>query len=579
MLHHVHPFSGEVLDEIEAAVDTAEREGRGVLLLLSGAGPTPPLADTLGRLSPAELLAGGFDVAGARGAYVSDGERVEDPDVLIAGLRDRLGSGRTLVLALEDVDLGLPTLNWSDYFLLRALPPLLAAHPLVVVATATSAGVHPAIVAELEELGVARTIEAEPERIDEQAGDDARAQLQRAFAPLGEGPAAKGYDVAVRTLRLAALEGTVFTVGALARVLGEDEDALSDLLDDHLVFDDEHPDAPLDGLGFVDVPGGSAYRYGFRSARFWSVIHPVHGSEAWPMAAPVRRFARKYAEALASVYGPDSPEALFRIWELSRLAGDDQGQPFAWRANAFGDVGDRVRLLAAEAAAHEGPRATRDPQAMLAGTRRIVQLAEVAAPTLERDDLLRYAKLARSLLTAAEHALPPEAHPRAWSDVYQLFGVAALQHGWRGDVARCEAERLALVDPADPLGTAHQTTMLVEALLPLLTDEEWQVAAPTHLDLSVPWLDEYLRADLAPAKARARLTDRIAGLLNEATGTLAGLPAQERQHTEAHVLHARATITDERDRARDLEQRAFELLRDDVQDACGIRAAVLARLS
>ena len=426
---------------------------------------------------------------------------------------------------------------------------------------------------------MARTVELEPEGIDEQAGEEARAQLQRAFAPLGEEAAGKGYDVAVRTLRIAALEGPVFTVGALARVLGEDEDALSDLLDDHLVFDDEHPDAPLDGLGFVEVPGGSAYRYGFRSRRFWSVMHPVHGSGAWPLAAPVRRFARKYAEALATVYGPGSPETLFRRWELSRVAGDDQGQPFAWLANAFGDVEDRVRLLAAEAAAHEGPQATRDPQALLAGTRRILQHSEVAAPALTPEDLLRYARLARSLLTAGEHALPPEARPRAWSEVYQLLGVAARQHGWQGDVARCEAERLALVDPAAPLDTAHQTTMLVEALLPLLTGEDWRGAVPTHLDLSVPWLDEYLRADLAPAKARARLSDRIAGLLNEATGTLGGLAAQERQHTEAHVLHARAAITEDRDRARDLEQRAFELLRDDEQDACGIRAAVLAGLT
>jgi hypothetical protein len=124
--------------------------------------------------------------------------------------------------------------------------------------------------------------------------------------------------------------------------------------------------------------------------------------------------------------------------------------------------------------------------------------------------------------------------------------------------------------------------MVAEALLPLLTVGAWASAAPTHVELSVPWLDEYLRADLAPAKARARLIDRLDGLLNEATGALAGLSAQERRHTEAHVLHARAGVAasiDEPQRARDLDERALELLRDETEDGCGIRAAVLANLT
>ena len=551
-------------DQVQAAVDA----GKGVLLLLDG--PLDPL--------PEHALAGSFDVAGARGAFATPDERFDDPDALIAAIESSLPK----VLVLEDIDLGLPTVNWSDYFLLRALPPVLEAHPLVVVATTGSAGVDPAIFAELEDRGLARAIEVAPSDPDEQDGDDARAQLQRAFAPLGEGPAAAGFAVAVQTLRIAALEGRVFTVSALARVLGEDEDALSDLLDDHLVFDDEHPDGPLDGLGFVDVPGGSAFRYRFRDARFWRTMHPLHGSEAWPSSPPVRRFARKYADALANLYGPFAPEALFRVWELSRLAGDAQGQPFAWLGNALGDVEDRVRLLAAEAAAHTGPQATRNPQALLAGTRRILQHAEVAAPALTREDLLRYAQLARTLLAAAEDELPDDVRPRAWSDVYQLLAAATRANGWLGDVARCEAERLALVDPAEALAKAHQTTMVAEALLPLLEAGEWASAAPTHVDLSVPWLDEYLRADLAPAKARARLTDRLDGLLNEATGALAGVGAQERRHTEAHVLHARAGVAaaiDEPARARDLDERALELLRDETDDACGIRAAVLANLT
>ncbi|MDA0159515.1 hypothetical protein OM076_04505 [Solirubrobacter ginsenosidimutans] len=545
----MYPFTPDVLGAIEDAVAAASRDGRGVVLLLETDSPV----GRVGAPGP-ELLTGGFDEPGARGAFVAGEETYTDPDALIAALQERLGSDGA-VLTLTDLDLGLPTINWSDYFLLRALPPLLRAHPLVVVATISSAGLDVGIVAELSETGLLQVLDPGAAPV----ADDAHEQLRRAFAPLGPEAEAKGYEVARQTLRIAALEGREFTVAALARVLDEDEDALSDLFDDHLVWDDEHPDAPLDELGFFQAPDRSLFRYRFRDAAFWRALH---GDDA-----SVRRAARRYVQALEDVYGPQAPEALFRVWTLLRLAGDDNGVPFYWPANGLATVEDRVRLLAAEAAAHEGPDAPRDPAALVAAARRILQ--NVGAVALDRETVLRYAQLVRDLIARGEEALPAERRGNAWSDAYQLLGVAALGHGWLGDRARCEAARRDLLDPLDRLALAHQTTTVAEALLEVLAAGDADTEA--HLGLVVPWVDEALRD---PA--------RIEGLLNEADGMLAGVAADERSHTEAHVLHARAGlafVAGKQDRALSLDRRALLLLRDEAEDTCGLQAAVRARLT
>src|SRR3954452_2777070 len=123
-----------VLDAIQAAVDAAAHGGHGSLVVLHGHAPRVGAAlDDFGR--PLEVVAGGVDVAGARGDFVSaSGERLEDPEALLARLRERLGTGRTVVLALDDVDLALPPLRWHDGLLRRALPELVREHRLVVLA-------------------------------------------------------------------------------------------------------------------------------------------------------------------------------------------------------------------------------------------------------------------------------------------------------------------------------------------------------------------------------------------------------------------------------------------------------------
>ncbi|HEY6889594.1 MAG TPA: hypothetical protein VI300_17485, partial [Solirubrobacter sp.] len=99
----MYPFTEDVRGAIEDAVAAAARDGRGVVLLLETDSP-------VGRVSAPgpELLSGGFDEAGARGAFVAGEETFTDPDALVAALRERLGS-EAAVLTLADLDLGLPT--------------------------------------------------------------------------------------------------------------------------------------------------------------------------------------------------------------------------------------------------------------------------------------------------------------------------------------------------------------------------------------------------------------------------------------------------------------------------------------
>ena len=162
-----------VLDTIERAVEDAAHVGHGTLLLIRAdpaLGSARLLEDAFARLSqrrpPAELLAGGFDVPGSRGAFAQlDGPRFADPEVLVAAIQERLSGGRTLVLSLADLDLALPPVRWIELFLLRSLPPLLRTGRVVVLATVSRSGGlgadsdGAAVIAELERLGLAQTVE------------------------------------------------------------------------------------------------------------------------------------------------------------------------------------------------------------------------------------------------------------------------------------------------------------------------------------------------------------------------------------------------------------------------------------
>lgn len=511
-----------MLDAIQSAVDAAAHGGHGSLVVLHGHVPRLAAAlDDFGR--PLEVVAGGFDVAGARGDFVtSTGERLDDPEALLALLRERLNTGRTVVLALDDVDLALPPVRWHDVFLRRTLPALLREHRLVALAGVSVLDVLPELDATV--VGVpAATVD----------GDAAEAQLHAAFEHLGEEPAAKGYDLAVRTLRVAALEGTVFTVAALARVQGEDEDQLTDWLDDYLADDD----GPLEDLGFVDGKERPLARYGFRDRGFWQALHERSDP---PLG---RRIRGRYSAALAEVYG-HAPEAVFRVWAL---ADDASTGEYVRAANAFATEHDHVRVLEAETSG-------------AGSAERVIASLQQVVMTISSDDVLRYARALVELSDVGS------------TELYDLLGVVASREQWLGDAARCAALALAQLEASDAFAEVQRTIGLSGALLDLA---RWESGGEPRLGLVVDWLD-------AIAGDREALIAAAAQRLERAGVALEQVPSGDREHWRAHLQHAVAqleAVRGDHEAARRGEERTLELLGDPPRESCNLRVLSLLALA
>ena len=385
------------------------------------------------------------------------------------------------------------------------------------------------------------------------SGIDIRRELLLSFTPPEDPASVAGYERAVATLGVATLEGMIFTVAALARVLDSDEEELSDWLDDHLVFDADHPHAPLDGVGFVEVPGvGSLYRYAFRDRLLWGALRPATSS---------RRVARRYAEALATVYGPYSTEAIARIWDLAQLAGDDQELYFSSIANVFATVEDHLRVLEAEAATAEDG----DPRAAIASVRRLVRHMAAAGPALDADARLRYAELARSRLQTADNLLPDDRRARAWIDVYDGLATAARALGWYADGVRCDALSLAL--ETDPVAASRRALSIAERLLELIARD---APGESQLELPPTWLDD----------GSGTIATHAIGLHRSATTVIEGLPEDVRSHDEAHLRHTGAllaALAGDWGTAVENETKTLALLDLQPEGSCNLR--VLAYLS
>ena len=509
-----------VLDAIAAALDAAAQGSHGSVVVLHGRDLR--VADVLDDLPRVEVLAGGFDVAGARGDFAaSTGERIDDPDVLLALLRERLETGRTVVLALDDVDRALPPVRWHDDFLRRSLPELVREHRLVVLAGVSVLDVLPPLDA---------TVVAVPRPAADVGA--AETQLHALFEHLGGETASKGYDLAVRTLQVAALEGTVFTVAALARVQGEDEDLLTDWLDDYLAVDG----GPLEDLGFVDGKERPLARYGFRDRAFWSAMRADVG----------RRVPRRYSEALAEVYG-HAPEAVFRIWSL---AGEVSTDEYVRVANAFATEHDHLRRLEAETSGEPDP----------GSAERLTESLRAVVFTVASDDLLRYARalVERSDVGSAE--------------LYDLLGVVASREQWFGDAARCEALALELIEESDAFGVVQRAIGLSGALLDLSRS---QSSGEPRIGLEVPWLD-------AIAGDRDELIAAAARTLESAGVAIEAVPSGDREHWRAHLQHAVAQLEAARgdfETARRGEERAIELLGEPPRESCNVRVLALLALA
>ena len=512
-----------MLDAIQSAVDAAAHGGHGSLVVLHGHVPRLAAAlDDFGR--PLEVVAGGFDVAGARGDFVtSTGERLDDPEALLALLRERLNTGRTVVLALDDVDLRI-----AAGALARRLP---AAHAARRCCASTGSSRSPGSRCWTCCRSSTPPWSASPAATVD--GDAAEAQLHAAFEHLGEEPAAKGYDLAVRTLRVAALEGTVFTVAALARVQGEDEDQLTDWLDDYLADDD----GPLEDLGFVDGKERPLARYGFRDRAVLAGAARALGPAARP--AHPRPLQRRAGRGLRTRAGG----------RLPRLGAGRRRQHRRVRAG-----GERVRHRARPRARARG----RDERCRQRGARHRV-VATGRDDDLQRR-LLRYARALVELSDVGS------------TELYDLLGVVASREQWLGDAARCAALALAQLEASDAFAEVQRTIGLSGALLDLA---RWESGGEPRLGLVVDWLD-------AIAGDREALIAAAAQRLERAGVALEQVPSGDREHWRAHLQHAVAqleAVRGDHEAARRGEERTLELLGEPPRESCNLRVLSLLALA
>ena len=310
-------------------------------------------------------------------------------------------------------------------------------------------------------------------------------------------PRRRATDLAVRTLRVAALEGMVFTVAALARVQGEDENLLTDWLDDYLAVDG----GPLEDLGFVDGKERPLARYGFRDRALWSAMHP----DAWPSAPLGRRVPRRYSAALAQVYG-HAPEAVFRIGWLADGTSTDE---YLRAANAFATEHDHLRLLEAETSGEPGPLSAE----------RVKESLRQVVSTIASDHLLRYARALVELSDVGS------------TELYDLLGVVASREQWFGDAARCEALALELIE--EPMlrrrATRHRALRRAARPHPLAVRRR---AAPGARGAGL----DAIADDPEELIAAAARTLETAGVAIEAGS------AGDREHWRAHLQHAVAQL-------------------------------------
>jgi hypothetical protein len=400
------------LEAIALAQRETRRSGTGRVVLVegpTGAGKSTVLAAALTELSrcgePPVILAGGFATLRDPGRFAahripdgpidldtalsvvgqgrSGGERC-GPDVRLSAQETHhlagqvSGTGRTVVLVLDDLQAAAPCLPWSGLFLSRWLPRLAASRPVLVVA---GCAIDPAPSAEggLSELGAAFDTLAGRGLLDRQPlallGRD---DLERWFGPVDDLVAAdllglsgghpgwagrlfaewreggkiagsaqtgawtytpsgrdeawtrpEAHDRRRTVLATAALEGPVFTAAALAHALGEDTDELIDFIDDHLI-------GTVQEVAFLTLderygvtPARQLFRYRFGTTMDWYMSRPT---------TVVPEVARRYAEGLVRSYGPGVWLVARHVAHLARRARDHD------TARLFDDLGDSTAV-------------------------------------------------------------------------------------------------------------------------------------------------------------------------------------------------------------------------------------------
>lgn len=374
------------------------------------------------------------------------------------------------------------------------------------------------------------------------AGGDADADADADAASIAAG--------ARELLAHAALEGTVFTADAVARVLRRDRDEVIDLLDDALVHDDEHPDGVVHEAGALDVDDELGARrhlwlYRFAAELDWLTLAYRGFGER-----ERREAARALAQALADVYGGPHYVAptLARLYEI---AGDEEP---ARRYRRLADAGSnadvllwRAEALLARGDPRESPDRRRASEILLAAARGLSSSGPHA-------DGLRFAR--------AVYALAPLREDRA--EALYLSGVHHFKLAAYDDSRHALSMALALYrELADRRGEADARAALA------LIESRRGVREKARLELASV-LDIY--RELGDREGEAATRESLAGIdmalgaHEQARGNLVAVMQLEQEDGDRRgEASTRLRIA-----RLDMEQGSFDAARDELRAALEI---------
>ena len=132
----------------------------------------------------------------------------------------------------------------------------------------------------------------------------------------------KLYDETKQLLACAALEGSVFTAEALARVLGRDQDELITFLDDVLAQSDKRPHGIITEIESVAIEDRSK---GNRVLWRYSFVSPLYGAAAMTYESNKKaERARALAHSLLESYSPEEKQIAPKLARLFKIGGDHE---------------------------------------------------------------------------------------------------------------------------------------------------------------------------------------------------------------------------------------------------------------
>jgi tetratricopeptide (TPR) repeat protein len=474
----------------------------------------PQFATALVALAGQTAQAAGFGAGELRKQNTSAQQQSIDAHQLINLIGQLVRQDKPIIVCLDDLHLAKPVLEWTRLFFRALLPPLLNQYPLLLIVTtvqedSTTVGrsEQDEVMAEMEAegLGVRRTLNAlDCPDIESWLGtvDNALTNdllvctggnpgwVARMFEQwLTEGSIARerglwrytsdgryaaritagdavrkklwdlaggefeAYEQLVTLLRLAALEGMVFTAPVLARALDQSVDSLVSYIDGRLVNAAGELGRPLrksveeaaDNSEYIDATG-PIVKYRFSSRLLWLVLHPKYSRDQWSPNPTLEAQARIYAEALIEVCGARVAAVARLLSTLLLWAGDEAAaRHYAGLHDHAADVNVYAAVaLADERSAYDASRRgdTWPMSIVLSTAKRLVRAGDVLSGRVSKEEDTRAYQYAFIL---ANHAIDRGAENTG--DVLRvkasaLSGVARIamtKQQW-GDAARYSLE-------------------------------------------------------------------------------------------------------------------------------------------